>query len=53
MERAQRMINDMFLKMEMSHKNPYEQHRPMLDKPLETLREKIEHLKFLFEMDER
>lgn len=52
MEKAQRMIGDMFLKMESSHKNPYEQHKP-IEVVKETMREKMEHLINLFGIDEK
>jgi hypothetical protein len=50
MERAQRMINDMYLKMDMSHNNPYELHKPI--KP-ETAKEKIDHLVDMFGISDK
>lgn len=50
MDRAQRMVNDMFLKLEMSHNNPYELHKPA---KIETMREKIDHLMDMFGIQER
>lgn len=52
MEKAQRMIGDMFLKMESSHRNPYEQHKP-IEVVKETMREKMDHLTNLFGIDEK
>jgi hypothetical protein len=52
MERAQRMIDDMYLKMESNHKNPYDQHKP-IEVSKETMKEKMDHLKYLFGIDEK
>lgn len=50
MERAQKMIDDMFLKLEMSHKNPYELQKP-IHVPAETMRDKMNHLINLFGLE--
>lgn len=52
MERAQKMVDDVFLKLEMSHKNPYELQKP-IHVPVETLRDKMNHLMNLFGLEER
>lgn len=49
MERSQKLMEDIFFKMEMSHRNPYEIAKPALEK-IETVYEKAKYLQDLMGM---
>lgn len=44
MDRANKLIEELFLKLETSHKNPYEISRPMIPEKVETIYEKAKKL---------
>lgn len=50
MQRAEKYMQDMFYKMEMSHKNPYNNVKPALPVKVETIHEKAKYLQDLSDL---